>query len=76
MNIIKDTTENEMISMFLKGEFHSSRWEDSINKYLLELGIDDSIINEPNCNNSNENEIRRNILDSYRCYSSRKELFV
>lgn len=72
---LKDISEEEVISIFLKGEIKSKRFSKDIYKAVDFLGTDISIINNPNIKDESENTLRKNILEKTRGYISRTVLF-
>jgi hypothetical protein len=74
MKIIADSSENEMISEFLKAEING-RFRNKILKALKKHGISRKIIDDPDLKNGKENDFRKTILKEYRGYRENKELF-
>jgi hypothetical protein len=72
---LKPISEAEVISVFLKGELKSERFSEKIKMAIEKLGVTNSIIQNPDLNNSQENDIRLEILEETRKYVSRKGLF-
>ncbi len=72
---LKPITEDEVVSIFLKGEIKSKRFSTNITKALRKLNSKNSIITNPNINNPQENNLRKNILEKTRGYISKKGLF-
>ena len=69
-------TEDEMIVEFLRAEVDSTqRVKDWIMQRLNLLGRDRALIDTPNLADSDDNAIRKNILDYTRGYASRIGLF-
>lgn len=75
MKKIRDSSENEMVSEFLKAEIESPRFKKYILPYLEKRQINPSIIEKPNLSNQEENEIRKAVLGSYRGYKKDTRLF-
>jgi hypothetical protein len=75
MQKIRDITENEMVSVFLKAEANSSRWGSSISLLLKQDGKDKSIINTPDLDNNEENSYRKKLLGDFRGYEHNTHLF-
>lgn len=65
-----------MIAKFLQAEINSPRFSAQINKQLAMQQLVANIITDPDTTNATENAARRQILDSYRDFSNRKELFA
>ena len=75
MNILRTSSEDEMISEYLKAEYHSERFSEQIKKVMRELSLDESIILSADLNNTNENIARKKILGEFRGYGLNRELF-
>ena len=75
MNILRTSSEDEMISEYLKAEYHSERFSERIEKVMNELSLDESIILSADLNNTNENIARKKILGEFRGYGLNRELF-
>ena len=75
MNILRTSSEEEMISEFLKAEYHSERFSERIKKVMKELLLDESIILSADLNNANENIARKKLLGEFRGYGLNRKLF-
>ena len=75
MNILRTSSEEEMISEFLKAEYHSERFSERIKKVMKDLLLDESIILSADLNNSNENIARKKLLGEFRGYGLNRKLF-
>ena len=75
MKIISDSSENEMIALFLNEEIKSKRFSEKLNKIISKLNIDSSIIIDYDLTNDNDNKLRKEILKIYRGYSLNEGLF-
>ncbi|MDE5598403.1 MAG: hypothetical protein K2J04_11285 [Lachnospiraceae bacterium] len=75
MKILRTSSEDEMISEFLKAEYHSERFVERIKKVMQELLLDESIILSADLNNTNENIARKKLLGEFRGYGLNRELF-
>ena len=75
MKIINQITENEMIGTFLQAEINSKRFQKYINDYLTKKNLNKNLIERPNFKSAKENNLRYEILDEYRGYGKRTELF-
>ena len=75
MNILRTSSEEEMISEFLKAEYRSERFSEQIKKAMKELSLDGSIISYADLNNANENIARKKLLGKFRGYGLNSELF-
>ena len=69
-------TEDEMIASFLRAEFDpSSHWSDCIKKGLAAFDAEPLLIDAPNLKDPRENDLRKEILNSYRGYKVRQGQF-
>ena len=75
MKIIKNITDDEMISIFLKGEINSKRFGLAIKKEITGLNIKEKVITNPDIFDIQENEFRKQIFSNYRDYGGNKGLF-
>ena len=75
MNILRTSSEDEMISEFLKAEYHSERFSEHIKKVMKELLLGESIILSADLNNMKENIARKKLLGEFRGYGLNRELF-
>ncbi|MDZ7586212.1 MAG: hypothetical protein U0946_00515 [Patescibacteria group bacterium] len=60
------SSEEEMISEWLKAEFWSPRFGKPIRKVLRQLKLSQNLLNHPNLNKPIENQKRKEVLWSYR----------
>lgn len=74
MREIKESTEEEMILDFLKGEIDSVRFSGDLIKVLKKLKLNETIINNGETSSKEENLLRLKIMNLYRGYPD-KELF-
>ncbi|MBD5145749.1 MAG: hypothetical protein HDT21_07595 [Ruminococcus sp.] len=75
MNILRTSSEEEMISEFLMAEYHSERFSDRIKEIMNELSFNESIILSADLNSTNENFARKKLLGEFRGYGLDRELF-
>lgn len=75
MNILRTSSEDEMILEFLKAEYRSERFSENIKKAMKKLSLDKSIILSADLNNTNENTARKKLLGEFRGYGLNRELF-
>ena len=75
MNILRTSSEDEMISEYLKAEYYSERFSEHIKKVMKELLLDEGIILSADLNNTNENIARKKLLGEFRGYGLNRELF-
>ncbi len=74
MKFIRNSTEDEMILEFLKGEINSNRFNNDLIQTLKKLDLDKDIIINGDVSNQTENKERLKIISLYRGYPN-KELF-
>ena len=70
MRKIRDSSEDEMIAIFLQTEFHSSRFHQTLEALAQQEEIDPYILQAPDWHNACENAQRRTLLKVYLGYSS------
>lgn len=75
MKLLRPTTEDDMIAVFLAGEFTSERFGAGIRDALEKLRVNGAIITNPDISNSVQNAHRRRILRMARGYGSKKSWF-
>lgn len=75
MNIIRASSEAEMILEYLKAEYRSERFSEQIHKAMKELSLDESIILSADLNSAEENKARKNLLGEFRGYGQNREMF-
>ena len=75
MNILRTSSEDEMISEFLKAEYSSERFSEQIKKVMERLSLDESIILSADLNSADENTARKKLLGEFRGYGLNRELF-
>src|SRR5262249_43949451 len=64
-----------MVATFLQAEINSPRYAEQILAILTQDGRDRSVIDQPNLGNQADNDFRLFVLDAYRGYQKRVELF-
>ena len=70
MKISGNSSENEMVSLFLSEEIKSERWKNEIVKIMELNNIKNNVILNPNLNDENENNLRKQILKQFRGYNN------
>lgn len=75
MNILRISSEDEMISEYLKTEYHSERFSEQIKMVMKEFLLDENVILSADLNNTNENIARKKLLGEFRGYGLNRELF-
>lgn len=75
MRSINAISEDAVIAAFLKAEITSPRYMGLIVEALKKYNVDRTIIDTPDLTNEPENTLRLTVLDEYRHYKKRGELF-
>lgn len=75
MKYIGKSSEDEMISVFLLSEIHSTRFRNDLLKIVHQCETSESVILRPDVQSKEENELRKTILREYRGYEKNIELF-
>lgn len=75
MNVLRASSEEEMILEYLKAEYRSERFSEQIINAMEKLSLDDSIILSADLNNADENTARKRLLGEFRGYGLNRELF-
>lgn len=75
MNILRASSEAEMIAEFLKAEYRSERFSEQIKGAINALSLNESIILSADLSNANENTARKKLLGEFRGYGLNRELF-
>ncbi|MDE5991684.1 MAG: hypothetical protein K2G87_01400 [Oscillospiraceae bacterium] len=75
MNVLRISSEDEMISEFLNAEYRSERFSEQIKKAMKKLLLDESIILSADLDNTDENTERKKLLGEFRGYGLNRELF-
>lgn len=75
MNILRASSEDEMILEYLKAEYRSERFSEQIEKAMEKLSLDESVILSADLNNAAENTARKSLLGEFRGYGQNRELF-
>lgn len=75
MRIVRDSTEAEMVAVFLSGEFSSERFGSVIRDTLLACGQSEPLLADPDLNDVQANQARRAVLAATRGYGEDRELF-
>lgn len=75
MNILRASSEEEMIAEFLRAEYRSERFSEQIKKAMEKLLLDESIILSADVDNAAENAARKKLLGEFRGYGLNRELF-
>lgn len=75
MKIIREITDDEMISVFLKAEINSDRFGPVVISFLQKYNLDRNIVDNPDIENQEENKQRRTLLREFRGYEENAYIF-
>ncbi|MEI6236975.1 MAG: hypothetical protein WCP03_00030 [Candidatus Saccharibacteria bacterium] len=75
MRYLRESSEQEMVAEFLKGEFKSPRYATKIKALAHQLNIPVEIIHNPNLEDTTQNNQRAQILTKYRGYGDKRGVF-
>jgi hypothetical protein len=73
MRLIRPITEDEMVALFLRGEFASDRWASSL-RALLD-GREETVLTQPDLTDAEQNRFRSWALEEHRAWERRDGLF-
>ena len=76
MRLLSAITEDEMVSVFLKTEINSVRFERQIVDLLHQGEQDRSVVDTPDLSNTQENAYRMRLLAEFRGYRRNAGLFI
>lgn len=75
MKLIGKSSEEEMISEFLRAEYSSERFSSNLKKILDKFKASPKLITEPDLMNTGENTLRKKLLREHRGYTKNQLLF-
>lgn len=75
MRILGESSENEMIACFLRGELTSERFGPGLQAALNAIGGSERLVSEPNLSDETENRLRRDLLAATRGYGQNRDVF-
>ena len=75
MNYLRESSEDEMISEFLKAEYLSERFSEQIKTEMSKLLIDERMVLSADIESANENAQRKKLLSEFRGYGLNQEMF-
>lgn len=75
MNYLRESSEDEMISEFLRAEYLSERFSEQIKSEMSQLLIAEHVILEADIESANENAQRKKLLGEFRGYGLNQEMF-
>jgi hypothetical protein len=75
MRFLRESSESEMVAVFLRGELTSERFGPALRDLLRERREPETIVSDPDLNDRRANEARAALLASTRGYGQDRELF-
>ena len=75
MRIVAESSEDEMVAVFLGGELRSDRFGPGIRQALSSAGADLRVVTSPDLADAAENALRAQVLEETRAYLRREGLF-
>lgn len=75
MEILRQSSEEEMILEYLRAEVSSERFSDSIQEEMKKLDLDEKILLSADLQSHEENRQRRKLLGSFRGYGRNQSMF-
>lgn len=75
MKILRKSSEDEMISEYLKAEYTSARFSEKIKETIKTLSLNEKIILTPDLQNADENKQRKETLALARGYGVNQKMF-
>ncbi|MGH2882250.1 MAG: hypothetical protein ACRDPA_06035 [Solirubrobacteraceae bacterium] len=75
MHILGESSEEEMIAIFLQGELFSPRFGPVVRDALLAHGQHEELLRDPDLTDEKANRLRRCVLAATRGYGEARELF-
>jgi hypothetical protein len=75
MRLLRPITEDEMVAVFLRGEYASERWREVLDGLLAHHRCAEDVLRSPNVADPDENALRSRILEDHRAWERRDGLF-
>lgn len=75
MNYLRDSSEDEMISEFLRAEYLSERFSEQIKTEMSKLLIDERMVLSADIESAKENARRKKLLSEFRGYGLNQDMF-
>lgn len=75
MEVLRKSSEEEMIAEFLLAEVESVRFSEQLTESMKKLGIAKRLVTNANLQDETENVLRRRLLGNFRGYGENRELF-
>src|SRR6266446_1632279 len=75
MQLLRPSSEAEMVALFLRTELPAARWQDDFKALLERAGLPERVLTNPDLGDDAENQARLWLLTRHRGYGTRIELF-
>ena len=75
MRVIRASSEDEMVAVFLRGELLSDRFGETVRGALAQAGAGEEVVLNANLDDARENALRREVLGTARGYGRREGVF-
>lgn len=75
MNYLRDSSEDEMISEYLRAEYLSERFSEQIKTEMSKLLIDERMVLSADIESAKENARRKELLSEFRGYGLNQDMF-
>ena len=75
MRLLRPINEDEMVAVFLRGEYASERWREGLHGLLARHGCAEDVLRRPNAADPEQNALRSRILEDHRAWERRDGLF-
>ena len=75
MRVIRESSEDEMVAIFLRTELLSTRFDETVRGVLAQAGADEAIVLSPDLHDERENALRREVLGTARGFGRSEGLF-
>jgi hypothetical protein len=75
VRLLRPIAEDEVISVFLRGELDSGRYGEKLRRLLARDGRGDEVLRRADLGDVEANDYRRRLLDEHRAYDRREGLF-
>jgi hypothetical protein len=76
MRVIRESSEAEMVAVFLHAELLSTRFRETVRRALERAGADEELVLSADLADERENALRREVLGTARGFGQRRALFV
>jgi hypothetical protein len=75
MRVLRESSDEEMVAIFLQGELSSERFGPAIRDQLAVMAQPEALLTRPDLADQHANEARRDVLAATRGYGKDRELF-